>query len=148
MAKDVISELNELIKLDLGAIKAYDQAIDACDHPTIKGTLETFKKDHERHVTDLSAQVVSLGGTVETEQGLMGRLIEGFTAVASRGDQSALFAMRGNEELTNKRYSSALGEALPEGVRAVVEKNFEDEKRHLEWIKDALDKHIWERKAA
>lgn len=148
MAKDVISELNGLIQMDLNAVCAYDQAIEACDHVEIKGKLGEFKRDHERHITDLSSQVSVLGGTPETGQDFKGKLIEGFTAITSHSDHSALMAMRGNEELTNRRYASALEEALPEGVRVVVEQNYQDEQRHLAWIKDALDRRVWEPKAA
>jgi uncharacterized protein (TIGR02284 family) len=148
MAKDVIHELNELIRLDHDAVRAYDKAIEACDHPTIRGTLGEFKRDHERHVIDLSAQVTLMAGTPAGGPDLKGALIEGFTAITSRGDQSALMAMRGNEELTNRRYASALEKELPAGARAVVEKNYQDEQRHLAWIKDALDKRVWEQKAA
>ena len=148
MAKDVISELNELIQLDYNAITAYQQAIEACDHVEVKGTLGEFRRDHERHISDLSSQVIALGGTPPAGQDFTGKLLEGFTAIASHGDQSALLAMRGNEELTNRKYASALELILPEGARAVVERNCQDEQRHLFWIKDALDKRIWERKAA
>ena len=71
-------------------------------------------------------------------------MIEGFTKVASRGDRSALQAMRGNEELTNRSYEAALKEKLPADVRALLEKNLADERRHLAWIKDALDRKLWE----
>jgi uncharacterized protein (TIGR02284 family) len=148
MANDVIQELNGLIKLDLDAIRAYDQAIEACEHVTIRGALGEFKRDHEQHVTDLSAQVTLLGGTPATERDLLGVLIEGFTAITSHGDQSALMAMRGNEELTNRRYASALENELPLAARAVVEKNYQDEQRHLAWIKEAIDRRLWEQRAA
>ena len=148
MAKDVISELNELIQLDYNAVAAYQQAIEACDHVEVKGTLGVFMSDHERHIANLSSQVIALGGTPPAGQDFTGKLLEGFTSIASHGDQSALLSMRGNEELTNRKYSSTLELVLPEGARAVVEQNYQDEQRHLAWIKDALDKQIWERQAA
>lgn len=147
MAKDVIEVLNELIRLDRNAIGAYDQAIEACEHAHIKVALTGFRGDHERHVADLSAQVSALGGVPEQTRDLKGKLLEGFTAITSFGDQSALLAMRGNEELTNRKYESALKENLTEEARIVVERNHDDEKRHLAWIKDAVARRVWEKAA-
>jgi uncharacterized protein (TIGR02284 family) len=147
MARDVIGVLNDLIQLDRNAVAAYDQAIEACEHAHIKETLTRFREDHERHVSDLSAHVTSLGGVPEQSRDLMGKLIEGFTAITSRGDQSALLAMRGNEELTNQRYAAALDEELTAEARVAVERNYDDEKRHVAWIKDALSRRIWEKAA-
>lgn len=144
----VVEKMNDLIQLDLDAIRAYDQAIEACDVQEIRSKLTEFKNDHERHVEDLSACVKSYGGEPRTSRDLKGFLIEGFTGIMSRGDHSALVAMRGNEELTNRSYESALRGELPDDVRPIVERNREDERRHLEWIVDALDKKVWERKAA
>jgi hypothetical protein len=55
-------------------------------------------------------------------------------------------AMRGNEELTNRRYDAALKDELPESCRTVVANNRNDERRHLAWIKDALTKKVWKRR--
>jgi hypothetical protein len=52
--------------------------------------------------------------------------------------------MLGNEELTNLTYESALKLELSAEVRAVVEQNYEDEKRHLAWIKEAISGNFWE----
>jgi uncharacterized protein (TIGR02284 family) len=146
MAKDIVSELNELIKLDRGAIRAYEQAIEACQTEVVREKLREFQGDHERHVSDLSAHVRVLGGTPEERRDFKGMLIEGFTAITSQGDHSALLAMRGNEELTNRKYASALEvEELTGEVRTTVERNYHDEERHLAWIKDALDQRIWEK---
>lgn len=149
MAKDVVKELNNLIQLDLDAIKAYDQAIEACDHPMIKSRLTEFRSDHVEHVDNLSAHVRALGGVPEQSRDLKGLLIEGFTAITAHGDRSALVAMSGNEQITNRRYEAAVNmPELTEEIRATVEKNRKDEARHLLWINEALDLKLWERKAA
>ncbi|AUX21883.1 ferritin [Sorangium cellulosum] len=147
MARDVIEVLNDLIQLDRDAIAAYDQAVEACERASVREPLARFRDDHARHVTDLSALVTSLGGAPAQTRDLKGKLIEGFTAITSFGDQSALLAMRGNEELTNRKYEAALNEALTVEARAVVERNRADEQRHLAWIKDALSRKVWEQAA-
>lgn len=142
---DVVRELNNLIQLDVDAIKAYDQAIEACEHASVKMKLTEFRADHQRHVTDLSAHVRALGAQPEVKQDLKGYLIEGFTAITSIGTHSALVAMQGNEMLTNSRYQAALKMDLSPEIRVTLEKNFSDEQRHLAWIKEALNLKIWER---
>ena len=148
MHENAISTLNDLIHLDIDAIHAYRQAIDACEIAEVRTQLAAFMADHEQHVTNLEAAVRNVGGVPAAGRDLKGFFIEGFTAVVSRGDRSALMAMRGNEEITTRRYDAALRANLAAEIRTLVEKNHQDEVRHLNWIKDAIDRRVWERKAA
>jgi rubrerythrin len=139
-----ISTLHDLIHLDSDAIQAYRHAVDACETAEIRARLSEFMADHERHVRDLRAAVRSLGSEPPEGRDLKGFFIEGFTAIASQGDRSALFAMRGNEELTNRRYDDARSAGLPGNVQLLIERNYEDEARHLAWIKEAISSHAWD----
>jgi uncharacterized protein (TIGR02284 family) len=147
MNEDAIKTLNDLIHLDVDAIHAYRQAIDACDTAEIKDRLTEFRGDHERHVRDLAVVVRGLGGEPDERQDLKGFLIEGFTAITSHGDRSALVAMRGNEELTTRRYDAARKANLTE-ARDLIERNYQDEVRHLTWIKDAITSRAWDKDKA
>src|SRR5690625_4396391 len=108
--QEIIERLNSLIQLDVDAVGAYDQAIERIDTPSIQSDIMRFRDDHKRHITDLSTLVERLGGKpVEASPDFKGFLIEGFTALRSiTGTEGALKAMKGNEELTNKRYEDAL----------------------------------------
>jgi uncharacterized protein (TIGR02284 family) len=145
MNEDAIRTLNDLIHLDVDAIHAYQQALDACETQEIKDRLGEFKGDHERHVTDLSAMVRKLGGEPAEGRDIKGFFIEGFTAIMSRGDRTALLSMRGNEELTTSRYGAArkMNVSSSEAME-VIERNYQDEVRHLSWIKDAIKARAWE----
>lgn len=143
MSRDIIKTLSNLIHLDQDAIRAYDEAINASENLEIRAKLTEFRGDHHRHVRDLEAQVRSLGAEPEAGRDVKGFLIEGFTALTSQGDKSALFAMRVNEELTNRTYRDALDDVLPEDIRVVVERNYEDEVRHISWIKEAISAGGW-----
>lgn len=147
MSDDPIDTLKDLIRLDNDAIRAYRQAIDACDTLEIKERLLEFEGDHQRHVQDLAVCLRTLGSEPPEGRDVKGFLIEGFTAIMSRGDRSALLAMRGNEELTNRRYDAARRAGLPADVVPIIERNYTDEVRHLAWIKDALAKRIWDKAA-
>jgi uncharacterized protein (TIGR02284 family) len=132
----LLAELNNLVQLDIDAIRAYQEAIDSSQDTAVRRKLESFKGDHERHVSKLSAEVEELGGTPAKSRDLPGFLIEGFTAVHSiAGTEGALKAMRVNEMVTNSTYEKAAGNELyPTKIRALIEQNYRDEKRHLAWI--------------
>ena len=139
-----IRAVQDLIHLDMDAIKAYEQAIKASEHENVKSQLRAFQGDHQRHVNDLSEEVRKLGEQPDVRTDIKGFFIEAFTAIAAHGTKSALLAMRGNEQLTTARYRAALElQDLPESTKEVIRKNSADEQRHLEWIKTALDQEIW-----
>lgn len=140
-----IKAVQDLIHLDMDAIQAYEQAIKACEHESVRGQLRSFQADHQRHVGDLSEELRKLGEQPDVRTDVKGFFIEKFTAITSHGTRSALMAMRGNEELTTSRYKAALElQDLPGSTKGTIRKNYGDEQRHLEWIKMALDKKIWE----
>lgn len=141
-----IKILSDLIHLDVDAIHAYDQAIDHIDVVAIKDRIIEFRDDHERHVTDLSAEIRRLGGEPPKRgRDLKGFFLEGFTAVrAATGTEGALKAMHTNEELTNRRYQDALDSGLPAEALDVVRRNREDERRHLAFIDQVLRDKMWE----
>lgn len=144
--KDIINSLNDLIQLDADAVHAYEQAIERIDVPMIASRLDEFKTDHQRHISELSVAVRDLGGEpVEPSQDFKGFLIEGFTALRSvTGTEGALKAMKSNEELTNRKYEKALEAQLPDDIHELVQRNREDERRHLTYIEQALSERRWE----
>ena len=144
--KKLVSTLNDLIQLDVDAVNAYEQAIKRIDVPQIAEDLEMFKGDHERHITELSQVVRQMGGEPPKHSpDVKGYLIEGFTALRSAtGTEGALKAMRSNEKTTNKKYDKALSEAMPAEIEALVRRNRNDERRHLEYLENALGNRMWE----
>jgi uncharacterized protein (TIGR02284 family) len=146
MATSSISSVQDLIHLDMDAIKAYEQAIKACEHEVVSTQLRSFQGDHQRHVRDLSEELRKLGEQPDVRTDIKGFFIEKFTAITSMGTRSALMSMMGNEQLTTSRYKAALElQDLPESTKQIIRTNYGDEQRHLEWIKNALDQKIWER---
>ncbi len=144
--KELTHHLISLVQLDIDAIHAYDQAIKEIDDREIRDQLTTFKGDHQQHVSDLSPFIVKFGSEPpKFKPDFKGFLIQGFTALRSQlGTEGALKAMKGNEKLTNAHYDKALTWTLPEDVRRVVEKNRDDERRHLKYIEDCLNQRSWE----
>ena len=56
--------------------------------------------------------------------------------------------MLGNEELTSHTYESALKLDWTAEQRAVIQKNYADEERHLAWIKKAARDRPWTKEGA
>jgi uncharacterized protein (TIGR02284 family) len=137
-----IKLLDSLIKLDADAIQAYQSAINELSaDPEAQKKLREFMGDHERHVRDLTNEVMRLGATpVRATPDLKGFFLKGFTAIRSAmGVEQALKAMQGNEDLTNRTYRDALQDPdLPDESRALVQRNYADEQRHLKWITERI----------
>lgn len=146
---DLIDGLNNLIKLDIDAVNAYDQAIGNAEDAAVKEKLGLFRADHERHIGDLSMTVRSLGGTpTDRSPDFKGWLIEGMTYLrSSTGTEGALKAMQTNENLTNRRYADAAEWDAPADVKSLLTKHYGDEKNHKTWIDGAIDSRIWDRKS-
>ncbi|NUO48540.1 MAG: ferritin-like domain-containing protein [Polyangiaceae bacterium] len=140
MHEKIVGTLNALIQLDYDAVQAYDRAIAKIESEMIKRDMESFRRDHERHIIDLSECVRELGGVPEElGRDFKGVLLEGLTALRSvTGTAGALKAMKTNEEITNRVYDDALGTTLPANIRRVIERNRDDERRHLAYIQRAL----------
>ncbi|MDI1446837.1 ferritin-like domain-containing protein [Polyangium sp. 6x1] len=144
MEEKIIQCLNELIELDLACIAAYEIARAVSRDEEIQGKFSEFQEDHLRHVRELSEHVRRAGVTPPTELDTKGLVIRGFTMLASQEDRTAVLAMRGNEELSNNAYASALQAGLPEEIRSLVASNFEDERRHMSWIRGAVLLRGWD----
>lgn len=143
----LLKQLQSLAHLDIDAVAAYNTAIGHIDLIDVKQQLTAFRGDHEQHVSDLAPWIERLGGKVPRRTpDLKGFIIQGFTAVRSlMGNEGALKAMKGNEEIANKAYAEALEQReMPADVRLVIEKNRTDELRHLNYIKDCIANRVWE----
>lgn len=144
--KELCDNLEKLVHLDIDAIHAYDQAIEKIDVESIRSQITDFKRDHERHVSDLSEIIRSNGGEVpEFSRDFKGFFIEGFTALRSAtGTEGALKAMQVNEKLTNSKYDDSLSWDVPQDVKDVLMRNREDERRHIEYITRCIDERLFE----
>jgi uncharacterized protein (TIGR02284 family) len=144
-----IEELNELIQLDRDAVAAYTEAIKAVHEPAVVEPLTRFRADHERHIDELSALVRRVGGKPSEGVDLKGVARKTMTKVAGlAGVETVLRAMKSNEEATNKAYARHAAQEFPDDVLALIRRNFEDEKRHLAWVNEALRTRPWEQQPA
>lgn len=138
-AKHQVAKLRSLAQLDVDAIGAYDAAIARVSNESVRERLGQFRADHFRHVKELNGFVHALGGEpLDIKADLKGALMKGMTAMTSMmGTEAALIAMMGNEEVTNHAYDAILRLEWSPDIRLLLEKNREDERRHLNWIREA-----------
>jgi len=144
--KDIVKHLKSLLQLDVDASHAYQQAIDRIELVSVREQLTKYREDHERHVREISEKLRELGETPpKASPDLKGMMIEGFTALRSMtGTEGALKAMKTNEKLTNRKYDEARKMNVAADVQQLLESNYQDERRHLTYVEEALQSRIWE----
>ena len=133
--------LNDLLKLDHDALAAYTLAIHGLSDPLHRETLEAFRADHERHVTDLTALVSSYGGLpIQMPHIPTGQFkLAGQAAGNVGGDRAVLMAFKANERQVRDKYRRAAEEDLPPEVSAVIARNAADEVKHYAWASEAME---------
>ncbi|HEX8950115.1 MAG TPA: DUF2383 domain-containing protein [Dissulfurispiraceae bacterium] len=148
--KEMIDNLSDLVKVDIDAVHAYGQVIKHIDITSVREQLVNFQGDHERHIKDLSRVIRNLGGEPpEFSRDFKGYVLQGFAALRSMtGDEGALKALKSGEEFTNKRYHEARSWDLPADIISIIESNYEDEQRHLNYVNQAINDKVWETAAA
>jgi hypothetical protein len=92
-----------------------------------------------RHVSDLNELIEDGGGEAVNAEAVAdaGLLVQLAETAALQGATGLLVALLGNETLTNGAYLTAVDLPCPEEVRAVLERNRQDEQRHLRWLLEA-----------
>lgn len=134
--------LVNLVHLDYDAAEAYGEAVKRLDDVALRNALEGMKADHERHITELSEVLRSMGETPPGGGDMKQMLTTGKVAMGAMvGDTGILRAMRSNEQDTNTAYERAAGHDEATGpVREMLERNLADERRHRDYIEGALSK--------
>jgi competence protein ComEA len=144
MDEKTITLIKDMIGLDMAAASAYELCAEKCQDEEIRGKFNEFMGDHLRHVQELSECVRREGIEPPAELDAKGVVIQGYTMLSALEDRTAVLAMRGNEELTNESYMSALQMEMPGEVKEVFLRAFEDERRHLGWIRGAIKARGWD----
>lgn len=141
--QDVLEGLNDLLELDHDAIGAYQVAIEKLEDRDHAEQIAGFMRDHERHVRDLNALILEMGGEPKNKEHVTGpfkEALQGLGAVG--GDKGLLMAFRTNEMQVRMKYDSYASKAneWPERVKAVIDRNALDEERHYRWVSDLLQR--------
>ncbi|MBI5440739.1 MAG: ferritin-like domain-containing protein [Deltaproteobacteria bacterium] len=142
---DMLHRLKALVRLDIDAFQGYDRAIREVDHPEVRERLWAYRGDHLRHVFDLSAVLREHGEEPPSAEEVTGVQTLGFVGLLGGiGPVGALEAMRTNETLVMTYYEEARSRDFPPAVKAILERNFRDEARHLSYVAEVLRTRPWE----
>ena len=131
----VTDKLNKLIELEHDAIEAYEEAIKRLESRELANTLDSFLADHRRHLTELTEEVLRLGGRPKTKGDFKRVLTKGKVVLGDMaGDRGIIKAMDSNEKETNQKYEDALKlRGLPPSVVSLLERALDDERTHKSW---------------
>jgi rubrerythrin len=132
--------LQALVELEYDAIEAYQTAIDKLDNIEYKKQLEAFKKDHQRHIEELSATLMNHAEKAPTGPSSKQWLTKGKVVLATLiGDRAILSAMLDNEDDMNVAYERMVRrDDQWKDVKECVAQGLADEVRHKNWLKQAL----------
>lgn len=142
LTKGLNKKLRDLIQLDIDASYCYERAADKIVETDVRQQLEVYRGDHERHVDILARELERMGEQApEHKTDLKGMFLKGATVMQSvAGTIGALKAMQLNEKLTNRIYArAARWKGVPEDIVLIINGNFDDEKRHLQYLDAKLD---------
>jgi rubrerythrin len=136
----LIAELNDLLQLDFDAIGAYTVAIESVESVTYRETLEGFRRDHERHVRELTKLIEAEGGTpVEASHVPTGAFKLAVQSLGAAGsDRSLILAFKANEGQAVEKYARHAERPHSDKVAAVLRRAARDEEKHYEWAESRL----------
>lgn len=135
----LVSELNDLRKLDLEAIAAYEVALKRLRRADLREQLREFRRDHEGHAEALARLIEDHDGVVVPLPHLpSGALKLALQAMAFGDDRAVLLAFKSNERQVRDRYQASAERSHPPEVAALLSRFAADESRHYDWAADAL----------
>lgn len=128
--------LYELCELDFDAVEAYEAAVNRLKKESFKQKLMEFKKDHERHITEISTLLEKHQVKAPEGPSLKGLLTQGKVVFANLIDDEAILkAMLTNEEDTNTAYERLNSHKEKwEDASDVLKKGLADEQKHKQWL--------------
>jgi uncharacterized protein (TIGR02284 family) len=124
--EETIARLNALIGACKDREQGYRAAAEGAHNQDLKALLSTYERQSAEYAAELQAEVIRLGGVPAEAGSVTGWLSRGWqqlVSVVAGGDDGAVIIGCGRaEEEIRAGYEAALGELLPEEVRAVVER--------------------------
>lgn len=94
----MIEHLSALLHLEVHAVEAYDEGLDALRDETQRSRLTAFRADHERHVTDLAELIREMGEEIPQPSPEVEAELADVLAFLARNDDAAS-ALSGLQEV-------------------------------------------------
>jgi uncharacterized protein (TIGR02284 family) len=134
------TQLDDLVRGELAALKAYDQVLKETKDEQVKSRLQTIRNDHEKAVSHLSKYVAGKKELLEDTEsaGPWGSFAKTWTKGASLfGNDAALAALRQGEEHGIREYKEALEDdsISHELKQAIKTEMLPKQEKHIETLK-------------
>ena len=140
--KREIATLNPLLTLEHDLLRAYAVAQCGLRDSTLAEALERLRMEQQRHLSDLTALILQLGGQPRARRDLRGPVFEALATVgASFSDEAALRALSHAEEIAERLYEEAVDAPLPPPAAPLVLHGLEGHRRRLAWIRPRMEEH-------
>jgi uncharacterized protein (TIGR02284 family) len=127
--RDVISALNGLIETSRDGEKGFAFAAKAAKDPTMIRMFSEARKSRHDATAQLQDSVRLLGGHPDDSGSVRAAAHRGWlnlkNALSARDDRAILEEREKAEEYTKDRYAEAMQLDLPEGTRAIVERQYQ-----------------------
>lgn len=145
MADHVVKVLNNLIETSKNGEKGFLAAAEDTKTAELKMLFESRARDCAAGAAELQTVVSQLGGTPEDSGTVAGAIHRGWTnlkaAVTGRDDHAILEECERGEDVAKAQYNDALKEALPENIRAIVERQYQGVLRNHDQVRDLRNRY-------
>jgi rubrerythrin len=140
MEEDLQKKLTGLAQLDTDAVTVYDEAMKHVTDDEVKTNLQGFRAEHDFHAKQLSETINRMWGvTPELKVDVMGHMADWFTSMRSMGGtEGALHALKTAEGYHNTKYREATMWDTDEELRNMLDRFYQNEKHHLEYVEAHL----------
>jgi len=138
---DVQSVLEDLATANIDAIHAYNRALANISDTVIHSRLTEFLGEHRKHVTELTREIRSQGGTPpEMVKGVKGRIVDAVTALhhTAAGLKGVFQALKTADARVAVLYGKAVPKIDRSPLRDLLRKHLSSINNHLEYIKNNL----------
>ncbi|OZI17018.1 aldehyde dehydrogenase [Bordetella genomosp. 7] len=145
MADKVIKVLNDLIETSKNGEKGFEAAAEDTKNAELQTLFRNRARDCAAGAAELQTLVAQLGGKPEDSGTVAGAVHRGWTnlkaAVTGRSDTAILEECERGEDVAKAQYADALKEALPENIRAVVERQYQGVLRNHDQVRDLRNRY-------
>lgn len=131
-AKDIISELNMLLRGEMSAVETYEQAIDKLRSNSQRGIplLQQLMSSHRTRADLLTTEVRRMGGEPSESSGPWGAFAKLFEGAAELfGEKSAIAALEEGEDHGLKQYRDVVAKVDGTTRKWLEERIYPEQKR-------------------
>jgi len=142
---DVISTLNDLIETSKDGEKGFALAAKDAKDPGLVSLFREGEQSCREAARELQEQVRALGGNPDESGSVSGAVHRGWvnlkTAATSRDDKAILEEVERGEDFAKARYAAALKTNLPDGLRQLVERQYQGALSNHDRVRDLRNQY-------